>query len=257
MDLELEGSRVLVTAGATGIGLAIARAFVEEGARVHVCDIDQAQLDQLAKTDPTITTSVADVADRDAVARLFDDALAAVGGLDVLVNNAGVAGPAAFVEDQPPLEWERCIDVNLIGQFNCARLAIAPLKQSANASIVNMSSISGRLGVATRSPYCASKWGVVGFTKSLAAEVGPHKIRVNAVLPGLVAGERLERVLHDRAKALGTTYEDVRASFLAGNSLRTTVTPEEIADQVLFICSRRGRSISGQAISVCGDLQTV
>jgi len=257
MELELSGLRVLVTAGATGIGLAIARAFVEEGAQVHVCDIDSAELDRLAQTDPAITSTVADVADRDAVARLFDDALARLGGLDVLVNNAGVSGPAAFVEDQPPLEWERCIDINLVGQFNCARLAISHLKQSANGSIVNMSSISGRLGVATRSPYCASKWGVVGFTKSLAAETGQHKIRVNAVLPGLVAGERLERVIVDRARALGKSYKEVREAFLAGNSLRTTVTPEEIADQILFLCSRRARSISGQAISVCGDLQTV
>lgn len=257
MDLELGGSRILVTAGATGIGLAIARAFVGEGAKVHVCDIDRVQLDRLAQIDPAITATVADVADRDAVTRLFEDALTELGGLDVLVNNAGISGPAAFVEDQPPTEWERCIDVNLVGQFNCARLAVAPLKRSSNASIVNMSSISGRLGVATRSPYCASKWGVVGFTKSLAAEVGPHGVRVNAVLPGLVAGERLERVIVDRAKALGQTYEEVRDAFLAGNSLRTTVTPEEIADQILFLCSRRGRSISGQAISVCGDLQTV
>jgi len=257
MDLELVGQRILVTAGATGIGLAIARAFVGEGARVHVCDIDQAAIDRLAETDPTITSSVADVADREAVSRLFEAALAELGGLDVLVNNAGIAGPTAFVEDQPPLEWDRCIEVNLIGQFNCARLALAHLKQSANASIINMSSISGRLGVATRSPYCASKWGVVGFTKSLAAEVGPHKIRVNAVLPGIVEGERVERVLAARAQALSQTYDEVRESFLAGNSLRTMITPEEIADQILFLCSRRARSISGQAISVCGDLQTV
>ena len=256
MNLQLVGLRVLVTAGATGIGLAIARAFVEEGAKVHVCDIDPAALDRLTQTDPVITSSVADVADRDAVARLFKDALAELGGLDVLVNNAGISGPTALVEDQPPLEWDRCIEVNLIGQFNCARHAVPLLKQSSNASIVNMSSISGRLGVATRSPYVASKWGVVGFTKSLAAEVGLHKIRVNAVLPGLVEGERIERVLHARAKAFGKTYEEAREAMVAGTSLRTMVTAEEIADQILFLCSRRARSISGQAISVCGDLQT-
>ena len=256
MDLRLVGLRVIVTAGATGIGRAIARAFVAEGAEVHVCDIDEAELAHLAETDPAITSTVADVADREAVARLFEEAQARLGGLDALVNNAGIAGPTALVEDQPPLEWDRCITVNLIGQFNCARHAIAPLKQSSNASIVNLSSISGRLGVPTRSPYVASKWGVVGFTKSLAAEVGPHKIRVNAVLPGLVEGERVERILVARAKAFGTTYEAARETPLAHTSLRTTVTAEEIADQILFLCSQRARSISGQAISVCGDLQT-
>ena len=175
----------------------------------------------------------------------------------VFLTRRSSAGPTAFVEDQDPLEWERCIDVNLVGQFNCARIAVAHLKQSGNASIVNMSSISGRLGVATRTPYCASKWGVVGLTKSLAAELGPHRIRANAVLPGIVEGDRVERVLVARAEALGKTYDEVRAAFLAGNSLRTMVTPEEIADQILFLASRRARSISGQAISVCGDLQTV
>ncbi len=256
MELQLVGLRVIVTAGATGIGRAIARAFVGEGAKVHICDVDEAELGRLAETDPAITSTVADVADRDAVARLFDDAQTELGGLDVLVNNAGIAGPTAMVEDQPPLEWDRCIVVNLIGQFNCARHAIALLKQSANASIVNLSSISGRLGVPTRSPYVASKWGVVGFTKSLAAEVGQHKIRVNAVLPGLVEGDRIERVLVARAKALGTTYDEARDALLAHTSLRTMVTAEEIADQILFLCSQRARSISGQAISVCGDLQS-
>ncbi len=257
MDLGLDGLRVLITAGATGIGQTVARAFVGEGARVHVCDVDSELLEQLAKTDLSITSTVADVTDRGAVERLFEEAMAELGGLDVLVNNAGISGPTALVEDQPPQEWDRCIEVNLVGQFNCARLAVAHLKQSSNASIVNMSSISGRLGVATRSPYCASKWGVVGFTKSLAAELGPHAIRVNAVLPGVVEGERIERVLAARAEAKGLTYEEVRNAFLSGTSLRTTVTPEEIADQILFLCSRRARSISGQAISVCGDLQTV
>lgn len=255
MDLDLSGLRVLVTAGATGIGLAIARAFVGEGAKVHICDIDKDQLGRLAQSDPEITYTLADVTDRNAVQLLFEGALADLGGLDVLVNNAGIAGPTAFVEDQPPLEWDRCIDVNLVSQFNCARLAVAHLKQSSNASIVNMSSISGRLGVATRTPYVASKWGIVGFTKALAAELGPHKIRVNAVLPGLVEGERIERVIAARAKALGKTHEEAREGWLAGNSLRTMVTAEEIADQILFLCSRRARSVSGQAISVCGDMQ--
>jgi len=257
VDLGLVGHRVIVTAGANGIGLAIARAFASEGASVHVCDVDATVLAQMAEADPSISATKADVSDRKAVGRFFDEAIERLGGLDTLVNNAGIAGPTAFVEDQDPLEWERCIDVNLVGQFNCARIAVAHLKQSGNASIVNMSSISGRLGVATRTPYCASKWGVVGLTKSLAAELGPHRIRANAVLPGIVEGDRVERVLVARAEALGKTYDEVRAAFLAGNSLRTMVTPEEIADQILFLASRRARSISGQAISVCGDLQTV
>ena len=172
MDLDIAGLRVLVTAGAGGIGLEIARAFVQEGGQVHVCDVDRAALGELKRRDPTITSSYGDVADREDVARVFDEALARLGGLDVLVNNAGIAGPTGRVEEINPEDWDRCLDICITGQFNCTRLAVAHLKQSPNASIVNLSSVAGRFGFPLRSPYAAAKWAVIGFTKSISRELG-------------------------------------------------------------------------------------
>lgn len=255
MDLGINGLRVLVTAGAGGIGLEIARSFVNEGATVHICDVDQKALDAIAKSDPKLTRSVADVADRAQVAKLFDDALKALGGLDVLVNNAGIAGPTGRVEEIAPEDWDRCIAIDLTGLFNCTRLAVPHLRNSKNASIINLSSVAGRLGFPLRSPYSAAKWGVVGLTKSLAAELGPEGIRANAIQPGIVEGDRIRRVFENKAKARGIPFEDMMKEGLSVVSMRTTVTPQQIADQIVFLCSERGRTISGQAISICGDAQ--
>ncbi|MDB5574631.1 MAG: 3-ketoacyl-ACP reductase [Tardiphaga sp.] len=255
MDLDLKGSRVVVTAGANGIGLAIARAFASEGARVHVCDVDQTALATLATSDPAITHTVCDVSDRTAVQALFADVMTRLGGLDVLVNNAGIAGPTAKVEDIHPEDWDRCLDICLTGQFNCTRLAVPLLRQSANASIVNLSSTAGRVGFAMRAPYAAAKWGVIGFTKSLAIELGPDRIRVNAILPGLVAGDRQRRVLEAKAQQRGISFAEMEATAFSYTSIKDYVTPQQLADQILFLASPRGRTISGQAISICGDTQ--
>src|SRR5690349_1830617 len=255
MELGINGLRVLVTAGANGIGLSIARAFESEGAKVHVCDVDDKALMDLAAASPSITSSKTDVSDRQQVNRLFDATLDRLGGLDALINNAGIAGPTGQVDSIEPDDWDRTIAINITGQFNCARLAVPHLRKSKNPSIVNLSSIAGRLGMARRSPYCASKWAVIGFTKSLSAELGPTGIRVNSVLPGLVEGDRLRRVIDANAKTRGITSADAEAEFVSYVSMKTMVTPQQIADAILFLCSPRGRTISGQAISICGDVQ--
>jgi NAD(P)-dependent dehydrogenase (short-subunit alcohol dehydrogenase family) len=255
MDLGISGLRVLITAGASGIGRETARAFIEEGARVHVCDVDDEALKDLASSDPSITRSHADVANRAEVQAMFDEALAALGGLDVLVNNAGIAGPTGRAEEINPEDWDRCVEVCLTGQFNCARLAIPHIKNSSNGSIVNFSSSAGRLGFPMRTPYAAAKWGVIGFTKSLSMELGELGIRVNAILPGVVEGDRIRRVSEGKAQALGKSFTDVKDAMLANVSMHSTVTARQLADQILFICSPRGRTISGQAISICGDIQ--
>jgi NAD(P)-dependent dehydrogenase (short-subunit alcohol dehydrogenase family) len=254
MDLGIKGLRVLVTAGAGGIGLEIARAFVREGAKVHVCDVDTAALAAAKASDPLLTQSVCDVSDRQAVAALFKDALKALGGgLDCLVNNAGIAGPTGRVEEINPEDWDRCLAVDLTSQFNCARLAIPHLKLSKNPSIMNLSSQAGKHGFPLRSPYAAAKWGVIGFTKSIAIELGVHGIRVNALLPGLVAGDRIRRVIEAKAQNKGVSFKEMETLLLQAASIKDYVTPQQLADMVVFTASPRAKTISGQAISVCGD----
>ena len=255
VDLGIQGLRVLVTAGASGIGREVARAFVADGAKVHVCDVDAVALQRLAGSDPQITRTQADVADREEVARLFTEAVSVLGGLDVLVNNAGVTGPTGGVDEIKPEDWDRCLAVNITGQFNCARLAVPHLRKSKNASLVNLSSAAGRLGFPLRAPYAASKWAVVGFSKSLAAELGPSGIRVNAIQPGIVEGDRIRRVFENKARARGISFAAMSEDALSVVSMKTMVTPQQIADAIVFICSQRGRTISGQALSICGDTQ--
>ena len=249
METSAKGLRVLVTAGAAGIGQAIARTFLEHGARVHVCDVDDKSL-QAVK--PPVTWSKADVSAIADVERLFDDVKRHLGGLDVLVNNAGIAGPTAKVEDIDPKEWERCIAIDLNGMFYCTRKAMPMLKAAGGGSIINLSSIAGRFGFPMRTPYSAAKWAVVGFTQSLAAEAGPQKVRVNCIQPGIVEGERVERIIAAKAEQLGVSPEQVLGRMVEGISLKTTVTAQDIANTALFLASDAGRHISGQAISVCG-----
>jgi NAD(P)-dependent dehydrogenase (short-subunit alcohol dehydrogenase family) len=257
MDMKINGLRVLVTAGASGIGLATARAFAAEGARVLICDIDAAALAAVATSDPALAQTSCDVADRAAVAALFATVETDLGGLDALVNNAGIAGPTAPCEDVALADWERTLAVNITGQFLCAQHAIPMLKQSSNASIANLSSAAGRFGYPMRTPYAASKWAVVGFSKSLSGELGPAGIRVNAICPGFVAGPRIENVLASKAAARGVPTNVVRAEGLAKTSLRRFVTAEDIANAIVFLASPAGANISGHALPVDGDLQSL
>src|SRR5258706_4145096 len=249
MHLSATGLRVLVTAGAAGIGRVIAQAFIDSGARVHVCDVDEHALKALPAR---ITHSRADVASLTDVDRLFHDVERSLGGLDVLVNNAGIAGPTGKVEDIRPEDWDRCIAVDLNGMFYCTRKGMPLLKKSGGGSIVNLSSIAGRFGFPLRTPYSAAKWAVVGFTQSVAAEAGPDGVRCNCIQPGIVEGERVERIMESKAKSLGVSKKEIRDRMVEGISLKTTVTAQEVADTILFLVSDAGRHISGQAIGVCG-----
>jgi len=255
--LHLEGRRAVVTAGAGGIGRAIAETFTAAGARVHVCDVDTAALDEALDSGVAVAATACDVSDVDQVGHLFDEVEESLGGLDVLVNNAGIAGPTAPVDEIAVDDWRRCIDVDLSGAFYCTRLAVPLLKAAGGGSIVNMSSVAGRLGFPLRTPYAAAKWGLVGFTKSLALELGPDGIRVNAIQPGGVEGARIESVIEAKAAALGITPDEQRDRMLANIAMRSTVTAQEIADTALFLVSDAGRHITGQAISVCAGVETL
>jgi NAD(P)-dependent dehydrogenase (short-subunit alcohol dehydrogenase family) len=250
------GKRVLITAGASGIGLAIARAFAAEGAKVHICDINEDALRALKQSDPSITSTVCDVSDRLSVERLIIDATHTLGGLDVLVNNAGISGPTASVETMGPDAWEAVLRVNLTGTFNVTRLSIPYLKQAGSGVIIIMSSLGGRVGYPDRSPYATTKWGLIGLTKTLSIELGEVGIRVNAILPGAVEGPRLQHVFEGRSSATGKSITEVTKEALANQSIKRFVDPRDIAALALFLASDSGRSISGQMIPIDGDSQT-
>ena len=253
MNTSAQGLRVLVTAGAAGIGRAFASTFSEAGAKVFVCDVDSAALSEFRTAHPEIGTSLADVSDPAQVDAMFDTAITFLGGLDVLINNAGIAGPTAKVEDISIADWDRTIAVDLNSMFYCTRRAVPLIKAAGGGSIINLSSIAGRLGYPLRTPYSAAKWAVVGFTKSLAIELGRSNIRVNAIQPGVVAGERVDRVISAKAKALGITFEAYREQFVSTISLRRMLSTQDITNMALFLATPAGQNISGQALSVCGD----
>jgi NAD(P)-dependent dehydrogenase (short-subunit alcohol dehydrogenase family) len=246
----VEGQRVLVTAGASGIGRAIADMLIGHGARLHICDIEDRFLAEFAAAHPRVGVTRADVASEADVDRLFDEAAAGLGGLDVLVNNAGVAGPTGKIEDLDPADWRRCIDVDLTGSFLCARKAVPMLKAAGGGSIVNISSVAGKFGYPFRTPYASAKYGIVGLSETLARELGPSNIRVNAVQPGLVKGPRIAAVIAARATETGQTYEEAEAGYLDNVSMHRMVTAGEIAAMILFLLSDAGSSISGQSIAI-------
>ena len=250
MQLQVDGRRVIVTAGAAGIGREITRTLCEAGARIHACDIDAAALAKLKEDLPGVTTSLCDVADPAAVDAMFRESQFALGGLDALVNNAGIAGPTGPIELLDIGAWQKTLAVNLSGQFYCARLAAPLLKAAGGGAIVNMSSAAGRFGYPLRSPYAASKWGVVGLSHTLAAELGPFGIRSNAILPGPVAGPRIEAVIRAKAEARGVEFQAMQDTYLELTALHSFVGAGDVAAMVLYLISDAGRLISGQALGV-------
>ena len=257
MNTSLKDQRVVVTAGAQGIGLAITASFVAAGAQVHICDVSDDFLNNARKqfTGAPVSFSKTDVANEAQVDAMFAELTQRWGALDVLVNNAGIAGPTAKVEETELSAWDQTIAVNLTGPFLCTRRAVPLLKNAGGGSIVNISSAAGRLGFPLRTPYSASKFGVIGLTESWAMELGPSNIRVNAILPGIVAGERQERVIAAKAASYGIDHEAMRERLLSKVSMRKMVTAQDIANQIIYICSPAGSVISGQSLSVCGNVE--
>lgn len=252
LTVDLSGLRVAISAGAGGIGRVMADSFVQCGAKVFVCDVDAEAL--AGCPHPKLRADMGEVAE---CGRFVDAAVAALGGLDVLINNAGIAGPTARVEDIAPEDLERTMRIDIESMFHTTRRAVPALRAAGGGAIINLSSAAGRFGFPLRSAYAAAKWGVIGFTKSIAIELGPDRIRANAILPGLVAGERIRRVIEAKSQAQGVPFREKEAELLRNASLRCYVTQHDIANMALYLCSPFGATISGQALSVDGDLQVL
>ena len=248
--------RVVITAAASGIGRSVAAAFAAQGARVHLCDVNEAAIDDVRGALPGVTASRVDLADPTALDAWLDAAIADLGGVDVLVNNAGVKGPTAFVEDISLAEWRACLSVGLDAQFLCARKVARVMKAQGAGSIVNISSTAGLYGYGMRTPYAAAKWAVIGLTKSLAIELGPHGVRCNAICPGSVAGDRMTAVIAAEAANRGVDPSVVETEYVGGQSIARFVEPSEIADMCVVLASPAAKMVSGQAISVDGHTET-
>jgi NAD(P)-dependent dehydrogenase (short-subunit alcohol dehydrogenase family) len=248
--------RVMITAGGSGIGWAIAKAFADNGAKVHICDVDERALGEATDKYPQIAATHLDVTDEEAIDQWFDDAMDDLDGLDVLVNNAGIKGPTGYVEEIKLDDWRECLSVGLDAQFLCARRTAPIMKDQRSGSIINIASTAGLFGYGLRTPYAAAKWAVIGFTKSLAIELGPYDVRANAICPGAVEGLRMERVAKAEAETRGVSLDLVHKEYLQSQSIKRFVKPEEIADMCLFLASPAARMVTGQAIAVDGHTET-
>lgn len=251
LTVDLGGWRVAISAGANGIGKVMADSFVSCGATVFVSDVDEAAL--AACGHPGVLADAGDPADCEA---FVDFAVRHHGGLDVLINNAGIAGPTALVENITPEELDATLRIDLAAMFHCSRRAIPALRANGGGAIINMSSAAGRFGFPLRAPYSAAKWGVIGFTKSLSIELGVDAIRVNAILPGPVDGPRIRAVIKAKAEAASVSENEMTDRMVSTTSLKCFVTQQDIANMALYLASPFGATISGQAISVDADMQS-
>lgn len=253
----MSAQRIVITAGAAGIGRAVAEAFIDTGARVAICDIDADAVAGFKAEHPNVIAHVADVTDEAAMGAFFDAVETDFGGADVVFANAGTGGPAGLVENIDYLDWQKCLAANLNGAFLTCRWAAGLMRAQGDGLIILTSSTAGQYGYPHRSPYATAKWGVIGLMKTLAMELGPAGIRVNAICPGAVEGDRMERVLKNEAAAKGVSIEEVRASYVTGVSLRSWVSAEDIAAMVQFLASEGGKKISGQALAIDGHTETL
>jgi NAD(P)-dependent dehydrogenase (short-subunit alcohol dehydrogenase family) len=253
--MKLDGRVAIVTGGGRGLGRAIALRFAGEGAAVVVTGTGREHLDATAAdivaAGGRSLAVVADVAKESDVERMVEATHREFGHLNILVNNAGIAGPTASVAAASCEEWERTLAVNLTGAFLCAKHAIPHLVTQRNGRIINITSIAGRIGYAMRSAYAASKWGMIGLTRSLALELGEAGVTVNAIAPGAVRGERIGNVVRDRAASLGKTTDEIERDFyVAPTALKRMLDPEEIAGTALFFASDEASGITGETLGV-------
>jgi NAD(P)-dependent dehydrogenase (short-subunit alcohol dehydrogenase family) len=250
-----EDKVVLISGAASGIGRRMAERLLAKGYRVHICDSSQKNVDAFTAANPGASATLADVGKRGDVDTVFTELLENHGRLDLLINNAGIAGPAGPVEECDEDGWDDCIQINLSGTFYMTKRAVPLLRKSKDASIINVASTAALMGCPHRSPYVASKWAQIGLTKTWAMELGPDGIRVNAICPTSVEGPRIEGVIEREAKQTGLSTEEVRDVYLRQTSMRSFASADEVADTVLFLASAEASRISGQAIAIDGHTE--
>ena len=249
--------RVVITGGAAGIGRRLAERFATTGARVAICDADAEAVAAAVTSNPDWIAETPDVTDESAMGAFLNSVESQWGGVDVVCANAGTGGPAGLIEELDYSDWQACLSVNVHGAFLTCRWAARIMRAQGAGLILLTSSTAGLFGYPYRSPYAAAKWAIVGLTKTLAMELGPAGVRVNAIAPGAVEGDRMERVLTNEARATGKSIEALRAEYVRATSLRSWVSANDIADTALFLASPAARKISGQVLTVDGHTETL
>ena len=256
MPLSLQNKKIIISAGASGIGWSTAKICLSRGAIVYLCDIDNKSLNKIRKhplNNKKLFSYEFDASDEYEVSNFFQQVNKKTKKIDALINNVGVAGPTGTIEKLSSEDWERTLKINVISHFYFTKLAIPMLKKNKGGSIINISSGAGIMGFPLRSPYAASKWAVIGVTKTLAMELGKFKIRVNAICPGTIKGDRMVRVIKDKAKFLKVSKKLIEKEFVSMASMNCWIYEEDIGKMCSFLISSDGERISGQAIPVDGN----
>ena len=256
MPLSLQNKKIIISAGASGIGWSTAKVCLSRGAIVYLCDIDNKSLNKIRKhplNNKKLFSYEFDASDEYEVSNFFQQVNKKTKKIDALINNVGVAGPTGTIEKLSSEDWERTLKINVISHFYFTKLAIPMLKKNKGGSIINISSGAGIMGFPLRSPYAASKWAVIGVTKTLAMELGKFKIRVNAICPGTIKGERMIKVIRDKAKFLKISKKLIEKDFVSMASMNCWIYEEDIGKMCSFLISSDGERVSGQAIPVDGN----
>jgi len=257
-DQSLKNKKIVISAGASGIGWASTKILLSRGAYVYLCDISSKSLNKLEKhplKNKRLFTYECDASDEHQVSNFFNQIKKKIKTIDALINNVGIAGPTGTLDKLESQEWEKTIQVDINSHFYFTKQAIPLIKKSKNGSIINISSTAGILGFPLRTPYAASKWAIIGVTKSLAMELGKFNIRVNAVCPGTIKGDRMKRVVRDKAKFTNTSVKTVEKDFVSMSSMKKWILEDDIGKMCAFLISDDSSKVSGQAIAVDGHTE--
>ena len=258
VNQSLKNKKIIISAGASGIGLATAKVCLSRGATVYLCDIDSKSLAKLNKhplKNKRLFSYLCDASNEYQVSDFFKKVTKKTKKIDALMNNVGIAGPTGSLEKLKSKDWENTLHVDVNSHFYFTKKAIPLLKKSKNGSIINISSTAGILGFPLRSPYPASKWAIIGVTKTLAMELGKFNIRVNAVCPGTIKGDRMKRVIKDKAKFTKTSTKIIEKDFVSMSSMKKWILEEDIGKMCSFLISDDSSKVSGQVISVDGHTE--
>ena len=254
----LKNKKIIISAGASGIGWATAKICLSRGAFVYICDLDLKALNKIKKhssNNKRLFSYNCDASNEEEVSNLFNQIKKKTNNIDALINNVGVAGPTGSLEKLNSEDWENTLHTDVNSHFYFTKKAIPLIKKSKNGSIINISSTAGILGFPLRSPYAASKWAIIGITKTLAMELGKFNIRVNAVCPGTIKGDRMKRVIRDKAKFTKISRKSIEKDFISMSSMKQWILEDDVGKMCAFLISDDSSKVSGQVISVDGNTE--